>query len=564
MHAPLDELLGKNYFDVLQVPPSLPYRSVRRRLDEMRMEADLGLSGVSAIDLTSASVALGTEERALEYRLLASWSEDPLLSPFAASHDHSIEGLRAIRRGSDVDPSAVAAGWLRSCSQPGLVEVMGGFAPRAMGWEKLRDEVLAEGLTPLTRPGSRKVKADHISLLLSHFSFDAVPLTRQLLESLLAESRDIERRTLDEWLPQDGKGTPEAAERAADWFLWAKREAASLQRLLKERSPAFSRQGPDWSTQLGETTARTAVNVSTALHNAHHFDLAEKVIAAALEMEHTPDDRERLTEDLQTVRLVAARARVSEALKAGDLAASREALAVIARLTDDQDERAQVADLLQGFEERGIGTSDPRLRGATAIRRAPPLWTWNGCGVRVVGGHDHQRGTYSGVYYLTLLWIPLLPLRRYRVREYGENGYQFLARLPLRTLDRWHLALGLLVIVAAVGGISAAVATSNDDDAVAGPSSTRTSPPQAPRAEEDLDVGDCVVLVGTEVDVVSCSTTESARVVGVGEISTASYPTDAQLQAQAERICPSTAESYLYPLYTGWLSGDRTLVCLDE
>jgi hypothetical protein len=221
MHAPLDELLGKNYFDVLQVPPSLPYRSVRRRLDEMRMEADLGLSRVSAVDLTSASVALGTEERALEYRLLASWSGDPLLSPFAANHDHSIEGLRAIRRGSDVDPSAVAAGWLRSCSQPGLAEVMEGFAPGTVGWEKLRDEVLAEGLTPLTRPGSRKVKADHISLLLSHFSFDAIPLTRQLLESVLAESRDIERRTLDEWLPQNGRSAPEAAQRAADWFLWA-------------------------------------------------------------------------------------------------------------------------------------------------------------------------------------------------------------------------------------------------------------------------------------------------------------------------------------------------------
>jgi hypothetical protein len=138
-------------------------------------------------------------------------------------------------------------------------------------------------------------------------------------------------------------------------------------------------------------------------------------------------------------------------------------------------------------------------------------------------------------------------------------------RLPLRTRDRWHLAAGLLAILAAIGGISAAVATNDDEDAVAGPFSTRTSPPVRPHEEDDeLEIGDCVAEVRTRFEEASCSTSGAALVMGKGTIATRSYPTETELQQEAERICPSSFATFLYPTAAAWGYGDRTLLCLDR
>jgi hypothetical protein len=46
-------------------------------------------------------------------------------------------------------------------------------------------------------------------------------------------------------------------------------------------------------------------------------------------------------------------------------------------------------------------------------------------------------------YYFVALFIPLLPICRYRVINAGNGSYRFLGKAPLRTFDRWHLGLVL-------------------------------------------------------------------------------------------------------------------------
>lgn len=83
------------------------------------------------------------------------------------------------------------------------------------------------------------------------------------------------------------------------------------------------------------------------------------------------------------------------------------------------------------------------------IHSAPSLYTINGCGVTLYGNtdHDSETGSYMATYYLVLLFIPILPLCRYRVISSGPNSYRFLGKGPLRTFDKWHIAISAFLIL---------------------------------------------------------------------------------------------------------------------
>lgn len=54
-------------------------------------------------------------------------------------------------------------------------------------------------------------------------------------------------------------------------------------------------------------------------------------------------------------------------------------------------------------------------------------------------------------YYFVVLFIPVFPICRYRVQSAPGGGYRFLGKAPLRTFDKWHLAvviLGILYLIA--------------------------------------------------------------------------------------------------------------------
>jgi len=89
-----------------------------------------------------------------------------------------------------------------------------------------------------------------------------------------------------------------------------------------------------------------------------------------------------------------------------------------------------------------------RLYGnSTPISSAPSLETTNGVGTTVYGSSDFDPASrsYLTTHYFVILWIPIFPLGRYRVIP-TDNGYRFLGKAPLRTLDKWHFAISLGLI----------------------------------------------------------------------------------------------------------------------
>ena len=86
--------------------------------------------------------------------------------------------------------------------------------------------------------------------------------------------------------------------------------------------------------------------------------------------------------------------------------------------------------------------------GLKPITSAPSLRTINGIGVRLYGETDRDvaTGTYLTTYYFVFFFIPIFPLTRYRVSSQG-NGYTFLGQAPLRTFDKWHLAISIGLIL---------------------------------------------------------------------------------------------------------------------
>lgn len=99
------------------------------------------------------------------------------------------------------------------------------------------------------------------------------------------------------------------------------------------------------------------------------------------------------------------------------------------------------------------GIDEPDFDDLEPVTKTPSLFTINGIGFRFMGHSDYDPGTdsYMTTHYLTFLYIPLLPLRRYRVMSDG-NLYRFLGQAALRTLDKVHIAafcaLMLYVVVA--------------------------------------------------------------------------------------------------------------------
>jgi hypothetical protein len=90
------------------------------------------------------------------------------------------------------------------------------------------------------------------------------------------------------------------------------------------------------------------------------------------------------------------------------------------------------------------------------VDRAPALFTLNGCGVTLYGHRDDRPdGSYVATYFITLLFVPLVPLGAYRVVSDGGTGYYFLGKVPLGPMARGWRALLALGLVASIlsGGV---------------------------------------------------------------------------------------------------------------
>ena len=89
--------------------------------------------------------------------------------------------------------------------------------------------------------------------------------------------------------------------------------------------------------------------------------------------------------------------------------------------------------------------------GMQPIKNAPSLRLVNGIGTRLIGRgkgpgeRDEKTGTYVSTLYFLVLFIPLMPLRRYRVRDADKGGWHFLGVLPLTPRQRIHRNIGYAI-----------------------------------------------------------------------------------------------------------------------
>jgi len=92
-------------------------------------------------------------------------------------------------------------------------------------------------------------------------------------------------------------------------------------------------------------------------------------------------------------------------------------------------------------------------KGLKPIKDAPALHTTNGFGFMMWGSTDYdiETSSYLTTYFLVALFVPVLPIARYRVVDLGGDRYRFLGRAPLRGRDLlcigiWPTAIALLCL----------------------------------------------------------------------------------------------------------------------
>jgi hypothetical protein len=124
---------------------------------------------------------------------------------------------------------------------------------------------------------------------------------------------------------------------------------------------------------------------------------------------------------------------------------------------DRHDEARKLAASLRGAPTAIAEFARHIERAPTPINDAPNLFSLNGFGLRFFGGYDEEPdGSKNRVRFVTALFVPVIPVDAYRLRENGDGSYQLYGKVKLGPLMRaWQLvALGLtaLAIVWALVG----------------------------------------------------------------------------------------------------------------
>ncbi len=111
---------------------------------------------------------------------------------------------------------------------------------------------------------------------------------------------------------------------------------------------------------------------------------------------------------------------------------------------------------------------DVSLNAPRPIRSAPPLFKFNGFGTGFIGSRDEAPdGSHVTTLCITALFIPIFPIRAYRVWSEGQGGYQVQGWVPLSPLARIFQVVTILAVVG-LGGAYAFNAHRSSPDYLAG------------------------------------------------------------------------------------------------
>lgn len=108
-------------------------------------------------------------------------------------------------------------------------------------------------------------------------------------------------------------------------------------------------------------------------------------------------------------------------------------------------------------------TAEALKQGATSwlevprpIKKAPALFRINGFGFGMYGRRDRwDDGTHVATWCLSALWLPILPIRAYRVFDHGDGSFTFFAKQRLSGFARAFQAIVLAGVVLGGGALAA-------------------------------------------------------------------------------------------------------------
>lgn len=97
----------------------------------------------------------------------------------------------------------------------------------------------------------------------------------------------------------------------------------------------------------------------------------------------------------------------------------------------DAELKKVLKELKQAIEERIVKYGKP-------IKNAPSMHTINGIGTRV----------YGDTLYFVVLFIPLIPIARYSLKNHGDGSYSFFGKLELHKWQKYwqYILIGVIII----------------------------------------------------------------------------------------------------------------------
>ncbi|MDI1429132.1 hypothetical protein [Polyangium sorediatum] len=169
------------------------------------------------------------------------------------------------------------------------------------------------------------------------------------------------------------------------------------------------------------------------------LDGARRLLGKAAPLAQTPEARAELEAAAEELPVFARLTHARWLQRAGHFKRADRALAQARR----QVKSRALRDALREVEKA------PR-----PLERAPTLFTLNGIGFRLYGERDPwPDGSYVATYCFCVVFIPIVPVAAYRVRQVSTMSYQFLAKEPLGPIAKvWRgvALLGTLGVVASV------------------------------------------------------------------------------------------------------------------
>jgi hypothetical protein len=216
--------------------------------------------------------------------------------------------------------------------------------------------------------------------------------------------------------------------------LEALKHLQELCRTMRERPSSKVTHEPDASKK----------NYDICMTNLHNFRIE---IAPALA---------KVSSELPVGHVLASQAQSETALSLNGIAADftwADEFGIAEKLRDEALALAHgtkaVEHIREGLEKlRELARKERMYQELKPISSAPGLRTINTVGLRLYGHSDHdpETNSFAATHYFVALFLPIVPVGRYRVIQEG-NGYRFLGKLPFRKFDRWHLGIAIGAVI---------------------------------------------------------------------------------------------------------------------